>query len=107
MIVPENNNLNQDDLNQNNPNNLNNAHLNQDASNHLESDEQEGREGRENRKTIYKETPDPINENKKDNGDSSSVIETGRTSLVNRPQRDNTPLGSGHEPGTMPGGNNF
>jgi hypothetical protein len=107
MIVPENNNLNQDDLNQNNPNSLNQEYLNQDDLNQDEVDDTEGREDRANRKTIYKETPDPINEDKKDNGDSSSVVETGRTSLVNRPQRDNTPLGSGHEPGTMPGGNNF
>jgi|GEM_PF-1036777 hypothetical protein len=107
MIVPENNNLNQDDLNQHNPNDLSQTQLNQNDLNHDDSEDTEGREDRENRKTIYKETPDPINEDKKDNGDSSSVIETGRTSLVNRPQRDNTPLGSGHEPGTMPGGNNF
>ena len=107
MIVPENNNLNQDDLNQHNPNDISQTQLNQNDLNHDDSEDTEGREDRENRKTIYKETPDPINEDKKDNGDSSSVIETGRTSLVNRPQRDNTPLGSGHEPGTMPGGNNF
>jgi hypothetical protein len=107
MIVPENNNLNQDDLNQHNPNDLSQTQLNQNDLNYDDSEDTEGREDRENRKTIYKETPDPINEDKKDNGDSSSVIETGRTSLVNRPQRDNTPLGSGHEPGTMPGGNNF
>jgi hypothetical protein len=107
MIVPENNNLNQDDLNQHNPNDLSQTQLNQNDLNHDDLEDTEGREDRENRKTIYKETPDPINEDKKDNGDSSSVIETGRTSLVNRPQRDNTPLGSGHEPGTMPGGNNF
>ncbi|GGC70856.1 hypothetical protein GCM10011387_25410 [Pedobacter quisquiliarum] len=107
MIVPENNNLNQDDLNQHNPNDLSQTQLNQNDLNHEDSEDTEGKEDRENRKTIYKETPDPINEDKKDNGDSSSVIETGRTSLVNRPQRDNTPLGSGHEPGTMPGGNNF
>jgi hypothetical protein len=107
MIVPENNNLNQDDLNQHNPNDLSQTQLNQNDLNHEDSEDTEGREDRENRKTIYKETPDPINEDKKDTGDSSSIIETGRTSLVNRPQRDNTPLGSGHEPGTMPGGNNF
>lgn len=107
MIVPENNNLNQDDLNQHNPNDLSQTQLNQNDLNYDDSEDTEGREDRENRKTIYKETPDPINEDKKDTGDSSSVIETGRTSLVNRPQRDNTPLGSGHEPGTMPGGNNF
>jgi hypothetical protein len=83
MTVPENNELNQnEDLNQN-----------------------EHREDREHRKTIYKETDDPITEDKPDNGDSSSIAETGRTDLINRPQRDNTPLGSGHEPGTMPGGN--
>ena len=107
MIVPENNNLNQDDLNQNNPNDLDRVQANRNDLNPDGSDDNEGREDRENRKTIYKETPDPINEDKKDNGDSSSVAETGRTSLINRPQRDNTPLGSGHEPGTMPGGNNF
>jgi hypothetical protein len=107
MIVPENNNLNQDDLNQNNPNNISQDNLGQSNLDQNDTDESEGREDRENRKTIYKETPDPINEDKKDTGDSSSIAETGRTSLINRPQRDNTPLGSGHEPGTMPGGNNF
>jgi hypothetical protein len=101
MIVPENNNLNQDNLNDNELNNLDQNELNQNDLN------QEGREDRANRKTIYKETADPINEDKPDNGDSSSITETGRTDLINRPHRDNTPLGSGHEPGTMPGGNNF
>lgn len=100
MIVPENNNLNQDDLNQSNLNNLNQDNLNQDNL-----DDNEGREDRADRKTIYKETADPVNEEKPDNGDSSSVAETGRTDFINRPQRSNTPLGSGHEPGTMPGSN--
>ena len=99
MIVPENENLNQDDLNQNN--------LNQQNLDQNDLDQTEGREDRADRKTIYKETADPVNEDKPDNGDSSSVSETGRTDLINRPHRDNTPLGSGHEPGTMPGGNNL
>jgi hypothetical protein len=92
MITPENNNLDQDNLNQDE---LNQNDVNQDGH----------REDRADRKTIYKETADPINEDKPDNGDSSSASETGRTDFINRPQRSNTPLGSGHEPGTMPGGN--
>lgn len=102
MIVPENNNLNQDNLNENELNNLNQNELDQN-----DLDQEEGREDRANRKTIYKETADPVNEDKPDYGDSSSVPETGRTDLINRPHRDNPSLGSGHEPGTMPGGNNF
>lgn len=95
MIVPENNNLNDDNLD------LTNA--NQENLDQHDLDQSEGREDRENRKTIYKETADPINEDKPDNGDSSSVAETGRTDFIQRPQRDNPTLGSGHEPGTMPG----
>ncbi len=102
MIVPENNNLNQDELNENNLNNLNEDNL---EGNDL--DQEEGRENRADRKTIYKETPDPINEDKPDYGDTSSIKQGGRTDLINRPHRDNPPLGSGHEPGTMPGGNNL
>ncbi len=88
MIIPENNDLNQDNLNQDD--------LNQDLLN-----QNEHREDRENRKTIYKETPDPINEDQPDAGDSSSAADIGRTDFVRRPQRSHSPLGSSHEPGTM------
>lgn len=100
MIVPENNNLNEDNLNQSNLNNLDNDNLDS-------NEQEEGRADRAHRKTIYKETNDPIDEERPDTGDTSSIPETGRTDLINRPHRDNPPLGSGHEPGTMPGGNNF
>lgn len=75
MITPENNNVN----------------------------ENEHTEDSENRKTIYKETEEPISEDrqKPDEGDSSSVADTGRTDFIKRPTRSNTPLGSSHEPGTM------
>ncbi len=102
MIVPENNNLNEDNLNQSNLNNLDDDNLDLN-----EEGQEEGRPDRENRKTIYKETADPIDEERPDTGDTSSIPETGRTDFINRPHRDNPPLGSGHEPGTMPGGNNF
>lgn len=97
MIVPENNHLNDENLNVNDST--------QENLDQTDLDQSEGREDRADRKTIYKETADPVNEDKPDNGDSSSAAETGRTDFIQRPQRDNTPLGSGHEPGTMPGGN--
>jgi hypothetical protein len=58
----------------------------------------------EKRKTIYKETEDR-GEDEKDPGESSSASEIGRTDFVNKPQRNHTPMGSGHEPGTTPGSN--
>jgi len=57
------------------------------------------------KKTVYKETEDTINETQEDNGDSSSISDIGRTDLINTPRRANKPLGSAHEPGTMPGSN--
>lgn len=57
------------------------------------------------RKTVYKEAEDTINEAQEDNGDSSSISDIGRSDLINTPRRSNKPLGSAHEPGTMPGSN--
>ncbi len=58
----------------------------------------------EKRKTIYKETEDR-GEDDKDPGESSSASAIGRTDFVQKPNRANNPLGSGHEPGTTPGSN--
>jgi hypothetical protein len=58
----------------------------------------------EKRKTIYKETEDR-GEDDKDPGESSSAADIGRTDFVNKPERKHSPLGSGHEPGTVPGSN--
>ena len=55
------------------------------------------------KKTIYKETPERINEKKPDSGETSSVADLGRTDLISKPERKNNPLGSSHEPGTTPG----
>ncbi len=55
----------------------------------------------ENKKTVYKET-DNQDENEKDAGDSSSAADIGRTDFIKRPERRNSPLGSGHEPGIAP-----
>ena len=56
----------------------------------------------ENNKKIYKETED---DEKQDPGESSSGSDLSRTDLIQKPDRSNKPLGSGHEPGTMPGSN--
>lgn len=55
------------------------------------------------KKTVYKETEERINEKKKDSGETSSVADMGRTDLISRPERKHKPLGSSHEPGTTPG----
>lgn len=55
------------------------------------------------RKTVYKETEERIDENKPDSGETSSVADLGRTDLISRPERKHKPLGSSHEPGTIPG----
>ncbi|WGQ10161.1 hypothetical protein QG516_00640 [Pedobacter gandavensis] len=55
------------------------------------------------KKTVYKETEERINENKSGNGKISSVADLGRTDLISRPERKHKPLGSSHEPGTVPG----
>ena len=55
------------------------------------------------KKTVYKETPERINEKKPDSGETSSVADLGRTDLISRPERKHKPLGSSHEPGTTPG----
>lgn len=62
-------------------------------------------ENDEHKKTVYKETQDSPNEREADNGDSSSISDIGRSDLINTPRRSNKPLGSAHEPGTMPGSN--
>ncbi|MNL76563.1 hypothetical protein D3C87_2025500 [compost metagenome] len=56
------------------------------------------------KKTVYKETKESINEKELDSGETSSVVDLGRTDLISRPKRKNRPLGSSHEPGTTPGG---
>ncbi|KIO77359.1 hypothetical protein TH53_09830 [Pedobacter lusitanus] len=55
------------------------------------------------KKTVYKETQERINEKKPDSGETSSVADMGRTDLISRPERKHKPLGSSHEPGTIPG----
>lgn len=55
------------------------------------------------KKTVYKETEERSNENKPDNGETSSAADMGRTDLISRPERKHKPLGSSHEPGTTPG----
>ncbi|MBG6234557.1 hypothetical protein IWX76_001112 [Pedobacter sp. CAN_A7] len=63
------------------------------------NEENYNQENEEKRKTIYKETQDDGEE--KDQGDSSSVADIGRTDFVRKPERKHNPLGSGHEPGTV------
>lgn len=55
------------------------------------------------RKTVYKETEERIDEKDPDSGETSSVADLGRTDLISRPERKHKPLGSSHEPGTTPG----
>jgi len=55
------------------------------------------------KKTVYKETEERINEKEQDNGETSSIADMGRTDLISRPERKHKPLGSSHEPGTTPG----
>jgi len=55
------------------------------------------------KKTVYKEKAERSNEKKPDSGETSSIAESGRTSLISKPDRKNKPLGSSHEPGTTPG----
>lgn len=64
--------------------------------------EDKAQERHAHRKTIYKETKEPTNNKEIDSGDTSSVVDMGRTDFVIRPKRKNRPLGSSHEPGTMP-----
>ena len=87
MNLPENNDQNLDNTNDQNLDNTNEQH------------------DHAHRKTVYKETEDTINEAQEDNGDSSSISDIGRSDLINTPRRSNKPLGSAHEPGTMPGSN--
>ena len=90
MITPENH--NEENLHQ--PNHSEDIH-----SENVPHTENDGEENEENRKTIYKETPDEREE--KDQGDSSSVADIGRTDFARRAERKHNPLGSGHEPGTL------
>ncbi|TCC89039.1 hypothetical protein FBD94_10265 [Pedobacter hiemivivus] len=53
------------------------------------------------RKTVYKETGDPITEREATSGETSSIA--GRADFIIRPKRKTRPLGPGHEPGTTPG----
>lgn len=55
----------------------------------------------ENKKTVYKETPE--NNDNMDSGDTSSVADLGRSEFIKKPARSNKPLGSSHEPGVTPG----
>ncbi|ETZ23113.1 hypothetical protein [Pedobacter sp. V48] len=55
------------------------------------------------KKTVYKEAEERTNEKKPDSGETSSVVDMGRTDLISRPDRKHKPLGSSHEPGTTPG----
>ncbi|WEK20590.1 MAG: hypothetical protein P0Y49_05490 [Candidatus Pedobacter colombiensis] len=63
----------------------------------------EAHERHAHRKTVYKETEELISEKEDDSGETSSVVDMGRTDFIIRPKRKNRPLGSSHEPGTMPG----
>jgi len=65
--------------------------------------EKKGEGGKAHRKTVYKETKELISDTELNSGDTSSVFDMGRNDFVIRPRRRNRPLGSGHEPGTIPG----
>jgi len=56
----------------------------------------------ENKKTVYKETTTDENEELTP-GETSSTTGSGKSAFSNSPERKNTPLGSGHEPGVTPG----
>lgn len=53
------------------------------------------------RKTVYKETD--RNAENQTSGETSSVADLDRSGFSKTPQRKNKPLGSSHEPGTLPG----
>ncbi|MHA4896403.1 hypothetical protein ACXZ1K_16740 [Pedobacter sp. PWIIR3] len=55
----------------------------------------------EKKKVVLPET-DHQKENET-SGESSSVTDFSRSSLTNKPDRKNKPLGASHEPGVMPG----
>lgn len=69
----------------------------------MTNQENNNRKKESSKKTVYKETEEPINEKKPDNGETSSIADMGRTDLISRPDRKHKPLGSSHEPGTTPG----
>jgi len=59
------------------------------------------RKDTEPKKTVYKET-DKSGENQT-SGETSSATDFDRSGFSKTPERKNKPLGSSHEPGTMPG----
>jgi hypothetical protein len=82
MILPENNDQDLDNTNDQNEND-------------------------EHKKTVYNDSEETSSDDEASNGDSSSVSDIGRSDFIHTPRRSNKPLGSGHEPGTMPGSNNL
>ena len=56
---------------------------------------------REHKKTVYKETD--RNAEELNDSETSSVADLDRSAFTKKPRRSNKPLGSGHEPGTIPG----
>lgn len=69
----------------------------------MSNEENNNRKDEAPKKTVYKEAEERINEKKPDNGETSSVADTGRTDLISKLDRKHKPLGSSHEPGTTPG----
>jgi hypothetical protein len=67
------------------------------------TNEQNGND--EHKDAVYREGADSNNDADEDNGDSSSISDIGRSDMIHTPRRANKPLGSAHEPGTMPGSN--
>lgn len=55
------------------------------------------------RKTVYKEKGEHINEKEPDSGETSSIADLDRSSFTKKPGRTHKPLGTSHEPGTIPG----
>jgi len=56
---------------------------------------------KKHKRTVYKETNhsgDTLN-----SGETSSVADFDHVAFIKKPRRMNRPLGTGHEPGTMPG----
>ena len=56
----------------------------------------------ENKKTVYKETTTDQDDELSE-GETSSQSSSGRSAFSHTPDRKNTPLGTGHEPGVTPG----
>lgn len=55
----------------------------------------------ENKKTVYHEKDD--HSENQTSGETSSAPDLDRSAFTRHPERKNKPLGSSHEPGTMPG----